>query len=327
VQVNTVQQVTSNQPFKVTVVVTSSFPLSNLYGVFPTADPSHVLSEGSLPDLLRKDKSAEYVNDQVNALCVDIVFKPENETVLSLDASTPAVQELTLVPDMTRNQPSPMQLQTTWDVTPQQADVAESAQTISAEVLFVGRTSCGFQNPPLSGPFRLLQDDQNTQTALLKVVNPDLQRQAQMAEFLRTGISTALGPLLVAFITWVSGLGPWAVKRVKRKMLVSKRTPSSLPSAHRQRQQALASRPTIWIAGVIVGLILVGNGLLITLGDPPTIRNLVEGLVTTLAGASICIVATTALRKRGEVIHSLPAETPTQSSGSLAQNDMSECGR
>jgi hypothetical protein len=291
VQVHTIPQVDMNQSFKVIVTISSLYPIASLTGVF--TDPSHRGLSGTLEELLRPPAS---YRSKKYGLCIDVAFAPDDPTMFTVDEkTTPTIQELPLVPDMSQVQiSSPKRLMVTWNVMALDPGVDQASENIGADIAFTSEPACGDNQVPLLGTsYHLVKSAYNVvKSTTIQVINPELTREKGLVDILKWVALTAIPLLLAAFFAWIFGLFPGKGKQVDNAPQEGVQNPA--PPASRK----VAGWPIgCSIIGIVIGSLVLVDGLLFIWLGPPTIVALSTYVIVACVGCIIITVAALLIRR------------------------------
>jgi hypothetical protein len=310
VNVHTVPQINLQQTFTVSAIVSSLYPLSELYGV-PT-NPSPSSRSSALAELLRP---AAYTGKY--ALCMIVSLQLDDPSAFALnDAATPEFQEFTLVPGVTKSET------VKWSVTPVDTFGAASVEhALSVDVAFDSQVSCQIADSSLlrqyGSPltYHLVSSSHNTvifgQTT---VVDQDLVTQAAFVNGLRTvvgiTIPTLLTSILLGMLGWMTGFFLEIRKRLVGYAKSTRNQTIAGPIHRRRKQPRLGTITSLSIVLLIFGVLAMVGGLLLIFFGPSTTFSFFSSIAVALIGMALIVGGVWLIMPRKD---SLLALTPVDS--------------
>jgi hypothetical protein len=289
VNVHTLPQVSLQQSFTISAVISSLYPFSELYGV-PT-NLSVTSRSATLAQLLRPTSyRGKY------ALCMIVSLQVDDPSAFAVgEPGTPEFQEFTLVPGVTNSQT------VNWNVTPTDTFGAASVMhMLSVDVAFDSQVSCQIADASLlrqnAGPltYHLVSTPHNTviftQTT---VINPELTREAVFVDGLRSvvgiALPTLLSSILLGMLGWMTGFFLEARKRLLGRAAARHHQAASMPGLPRQAAQRSGSAAFSSAVLVIIGIFAMGGGLLFIFFGPSTTLSFFTSIAVALVGMALII--------------------------------------
>jgi hypothetical protein len=289
VNVHTEPQVNLQQSFTVSATISSLYPFSELYGV-PT-NPTLTSRSATLAQLLRPTSyRGKY------SLCMTVSLQVDDPSVFAVgNPGSPEFQEFTLVPGVTNSQV------VNWSVTPTDTFGAASVtHMLSVDVAFDSQVSCQIAESSLlqqySAPltYHLVSTRHNTviftQTT---VINPELTREAEFVDGLRSvvgiALPTLLSSILLGMLGWMTGFFLEARKRLLGHVAARHHQAASMPGLPQHKPQRSGSAAGSSAILLTVGIFAMGGGLLFIFFGPSTTLSFFTSIAVALVGMALII--------------------------------------
>jgi hypothetical protein len=313
VNVHTEPQVNLQQSFTVSAVISSLYPFSELYGA-PT-NPTQTSRSATLDQLLRPTSyRGKY------ALCMIVSLQVDDPSTFAVgDPGTPEFQEFTLVPGVTNSQT------VNWSVTPTDTFGAASVtHMLSVDVAFDSQVSCQTAYSSLlrqyAAPltYHLVRTPHNTVIfAQTTVINPELTREAEFVDGLRSvvgiAIPTLLSSILFGMLGWMTGFFMEARKRLLGRAAARRHQASPMPGFPRQKPPRSGSTAVSSAVLVIIGIFAMGGGLLLIFFGPATTLSFFTSIAVALIGMALIIGGVWLIMPKKEAaLAALPIDSGTR---------------
>jgi hypothetical protein len=207
VSVHIPPEVTVHQPFTVTAIISSRYPLTSLTG--SVVSPPSPNPAGTLDQIVRP--SASYYTGPY-ALCLNVQLRLDDPPAFDLPSADE--QEFMLVPGVTTVQTAQ------WTLIPRDPFGVETvAHQATVGVWFDAKTTCSLGTPRLVEAFGLLYShSQNSAPPVqFTVVNASLRQQKAITAHLQPFAVAAVAAGTIASVGWAAGFFAWLRRRLSTR--------------------------------------------------------------------------------------------------------------